>query len=87
VAAGEREGRWVVTISDTGRGIPADQIPNLFTEFFRLPSDHPAPGHGLGLAFVKHVIDTLGGQIHVESDAGHGSVFTLLLPKKSGLPE
>ncbi|CAM2191914.1 histidine kinase [Paraburkholderia kururiensis] len=87
VAAGEREGRWAVTVSDTGRGIPADQIPNLFTEFFRLPSDHPAPGHGLGLAFVKHVIDTLGGLIHVESDVGHGSVFTLLLPKKSGLPE
>lgn len=87
VAAGEREGRWAVTIADNGPGIPADQIPNLFTEFFRLPSEHPAPGHGLGLAFVKHVIDTLGGQIHVESDVGHGSVFTLLLPKKSGAPE
>ncbi|WP_156125799.1 CHASE2 domain-containing protein [Paraburkholderia kururiensis] len=87
VAAGEREGRWAVTIADTGRGIPADQIPNLFTEFFRLPSDRPAPGHGLGLAFVKHVVDTLGGQIHVESDVGHGSVFTLVLPQKSGSPE
>ncbi|MFM0491745.1 CHASE2 domain-containing protein [Paraburkholderia graminis] len=87
VAAGERGERWAVTVADTGSGIPADQIPNLFTEFFRLPSDHPAPGHGLGLAFVKHVIDTLGGHIDVESEVGHGSLFTLLLPKKSGSPE
>jgi signal transduction histidine kinase len=87
VTAGERGERWAVTVADTGSSIPADQIPNLFTEFFRLPSDHPAPGHGLGLAFVKHVVDTLGGHIEVESEVGHGSLFTLLLPKKSGSPE
>lgn len=72
-----------VAIADQGIGIPADQIPNLFTEFTRIDAHDDRPGHGLGLAFVKSVIDALGGKIHVESRVGQGSVFTLLLPKPS----
>jgi signal transduction histidine kinase len=72
-----------VAIADQGIGIPADQIPNLFTEFTRIDAHSDRPGHGLGLAFVKGVIDALGGKIHVESRVGQGSVFTLLLPKQS----
>ncbi|WP_309589013.1 CHASE2 domain-containing protein [Paraburkholderia phenoliruptrix] len=80
VAADESEGRWRVSVTDTGIGIPADQLPNLFTEFFRIDASGASSGHGLGLAFVKHVIDALGGEIRVDSTVGHGSVFTLFLP-------
>ncbi|MEQ5839410.1 CHASE2 and HATPase_c domain-containing protein [Paraburkholderia acidicola] len=72
-----------VAIADQGIGIPADQIPNLFTEFTRIDAHSDRPGHGLGLAFVKSVIDALGGKILVESRVGQGSIFTLLLPKQS----
>ncbi|MGH8778748.1 CHASE2 domain-containing protein [Paraburkholderia sp.] len=83
VNASECEQYQTVAIADQGIGIPADQIPNLFTEFTRIDAHNDRPGHGLGLAFVKSVIDALGGKIHVESRVGQGSVFTLLLPKSS----
>jgi signal transduction histidine kinase len=81
VSAGERDGRWCVSVADTGIGIPAHQLPNLFTEFFRVDARGATAGHGLGLAFVKQVVDALGGEIHVESAVGRGSVFTVLLPR------
>ncbi|WP_175884878.1 CHASE2 domain-containing protein [Burkholderia sp. BCC0044] len=81
VTAGESDARWRVSVADTGVGIPEHQLPNLFTEFFRLDTSGATAGHGLGLAFVKQVVDALGGEIHVDSAVGHGSVFTLLLPR------
>ncbi|KWF65091.1 histidine kinase [Burkholderia multivorans] len=81
VSADERDGRWCVSVADTGIGIPAHQLPNLFTEFFRVDARGATAGHGLGLAFVKQVVDALGGSIHVESAVGRGSVFTVLLPR------
>ncbi|CAB3810914.1 CHASE2 domain-containing protein [Paraburkholderia fynbosensis] len=83
VAADESEGRWRVRVTDTGIGIPANQLPNLYTEFFRIDPSGARPGHGLGLAFVKQMIDALGGEIRVESTVGRGSVFTLLLPQST----
>jgi signal transduction histidine kinase/CHASE2 domain-containing sensor protein len=83
VAADESEGRWRVTIADTGAGIPEHQLPNLFTEFFRIDAHGATAGHGLGLAFVKQVIDALGGEIRVDSTVGRGTVFTLLLRRNS----
>jgi signal transduction histidine kinase len=85
VAADESEGRWRVTIADTGAGIPEHQLPNLFTEFFRIDAHGATAGHGLGLAFVKQVIDALGGEIRVDSTVGRGTVFTLLL-RRNGAP-
>ncbi|MCA7926637.1 CHASE2 and HATPase_c domain-containing protein [Burkholderia cenocepacia] len=81
VTAGESDTRWRVSVADTGVGIPEHQLPNLFTEFFRIDASGATAGHGLGLAFVKQVVDALGGEIHVDSAVGHGSVFTLLLPR------
>ncbi|KAB0643955.1 CHASE2 domain-containing protein [Burkholderia latens] len=81
VEAGENDERWRVTVADTGIGIPEHQLPNLFTEFFRVDASGATAGHGLGLAFVKQVVDALGGEIRVESAVGRGSVFTLLLPR------
>ncbi|HEF5873642.1 TPA: CHASE2 domain-containing protein [Burkholderia cenocepacia] len=83
VAADESGDRWRVTVADTGVGIPQHQLPNLFTEFFRIDASGASAGHGLGLAFVKQVIDALGGEIRVDSAVGRGSVFTLLLPRSA----
>lgn len=70
-----------VAISDTGIGIPASALPQLFTEFFRAANAKPfAPGTGLGLVIVKELVEKMGGRISVESDEGQGTTFTVYLP-------
>jgi signal transduction histidine kinase/CheY-like chemotaxis protein len=76
------EGEVVINVSDTGPGIPADQIPHLFQEFFQvdrsLHCEHE--GTGLGLAISKHFVEAHDGRIWVESEEGVGSTFTFTLP-------
>jgi signal transduction histidine kinase len=71
-----------IEIRDTGIGIPIEEQPKLFSEFFRATnartvSDH---GTGLGLALVKQTVDLHGGTIRVESKVGEGTTFTIDLP-------
>jgi two-component system cell cycle sensor histidine kinase/response regulator CckA len=67
-----------LSMSDTGDGIPADILPHLFEPFFTTkPSDQ---GTGLGLSIVYGIVKSLGGAIEVQSEAGHGAVFTIYLP-------
>jgi signal transduction histidine kinase len=82
VAARRRDAReWaVVDVADTGPGIPMDQQPLLFDEFQRLGAWCETSGAGLGLAISQRIARTLGGHITVESEPGHGSVFSLWLP-------
>jgi CHASE2 domain-containing sensor protein/signal transduction histidine kinase len=71
------------SVADTGRGIAADDLATLFAPFRRLagPDGAPAePGAGLGLAFVKRVIDRHGGEIFARSEPGRGSTFGFILP-------
>jgi len=72
----------VLTISDTGLGIPEECLPQLFTEFFRVRTDqtHGIPGTGLGLAICKKIVEGLGGTIRVSSRLGVGSTFMVRLP-------
>ncbi len=72
----------VIKIEDTGIGIPQDDIPHLWEEFFRAKNARRAgiKGTGLGLSIVKQYIDQFGGQIDVHSVEGEGTVFTLDLP-------
>lgn len=71
----------VIAISDTGIGIPAAVLPQLFTEFFRASNAKSfAPGTGLGLVIVKELVERMGGRISVESDEGQGTTFTVYLP-------
>jgi len=72
----------ILAVSDTGIGIPAEWLPQLFTEFLRVKTDqtHNIPGTGLGLAICKKVIEGLGGTIHVSSTLGEGSTFVVRLP-------
>ena len=65
-----------VGVSDTGRGIPPDNLPKLFEPYFSTKET----GTGLGLAIVKKAVDDHGGHITVESKQGEGTTFTVTLP-------
>lgn len=73
---------WVIIeTSDTGIGIPADELPNIFERFYRGSNVNPnIPGTGLGLAIIKEIVGLHGGSIEVESELGQGSTFRLKLP-------
>ena len=73
-----------IVLSDSGIGIPKDEIPRLFTEFFRASNVKHVIGTGLGLTIVKEIVDQHGGQIQVESDEGLGTTFIIHLPFAPG---
>ncbi len=78
-----REGdRAKVVVADTGIGIPAESLPNLFQEFYRAKNAKALDeaGTGLGLAIVKDLVERYGGRIDVESREGVGTTFTVTLP-------
>jgi two-component system, sensor histidine kinase and response regulator len=72
----------ILTVSDTGIGIPGEWLPQLFTEFLRVKTDqtHNIPGTGLGLAICKKIVEGLGGTIQVSSTMSVGSTFLVRLP-------
>ena len=73
----------VVTVSDTGIGVPADSIDRVFERFYRADKSHSRKigGTGLGLSIVKHGVSLHGGSITVKSSEGSGTTFTMALPK------
>ena len=75
------DGRVQIAISDTGIGIPAEDLSRIFERFYRVDKarSHDVGGTGLGLAIVKHIIERMGGTVRVESQLGKGSVFTVTL--------
>ncbi|HET9782752.1 MAG TPA: ATP-binding protein [Candidatus Dormibacteraeota bacterium] len=77
------EGRYaLISITDTGIGIPADEIAHVFERFRRVRSGaaQSIPGTGLGLTIVKQIVEMHGGKIWVESAVGHGSSFHFTIP-------
>ena len=72
-----------VEVSDTGEGIPADQLPKLFERSYRVDRSRSrrSGGSGLGLSISKGIVEAHGGRIWVSSNLGHGSVFSFTLPK------
>ncbi len=79
------EGRVRLEVEDTGRGIPAELLPHVFSRFFRVDKarDREAGGTGLGLAIVKHLVQLQGGRVSVSSELGRGTRFTLDWPVQS----
>ena len=76
VSLGAADGRARVRVSDTGHGIPAENLPKIFEPYFSTKET----GTGLGLAIVKKAIDEHRGTISVESRPGSGTTFTVELP-------
>jgi signal transduction histidine kinase len=73
----------ILTVRDQGVGIPADDLPQLFTRFYRGGNVvGKVAGTGLGLASVRQVVEEHGGSVAVESSLGRGSTFTVRLPLK-----
>jgi len=72
----------VVAVSDTGRGIPADDLPRVFDRFYRVERSRSreAGGTGLGLAIARHIVEAHGGRISAASQVNAGSTFTFTLP-------
>jgi two-component system sensor histidine kinase SenX3 len=82
-----RSGTMVdLSVADEGIGIPADELERIFERFYRVdPARHRSTGGtGLGLSIVKHVAAAHGGEVKVWSRPGHGSTFTLRLPRAAG---
>ena len=79
----KKEGKAIYySVSDTGIGIPADQQSTIFERFMQAEHDQGVNfgGTGLGLAISKNLIELLGGNLHVDSKAGEGSIFYFQLP-------
>ncbi|MCC6724909.1 MAG: response regulator, partial [Saprospiraceae bacterium] len=72
----------VITVTDTGAGIPPEDLPNIFDRFFQASNLEKAKagGTGIGLALTKELVQAMGGEISVESEVGKGAVFTVRLP-------
>jgi signal transduction histidine kinase len=82
VAAAER-GDWVeISVSDTGEGIPAQDLPNIFERFYRVDRSRARAtgGSGLGLTIAKRLVEAHGGKIEAQSKLGRGSRFSFTIP-------
>lgn len=72
----------VFTVSDNGPGIPVELQRDIFQPFFRIPVTNQPEGRGLGLYFVRRLVEQHGGQVWVESVVGEGSRFSFCIPKQ-----
>ncbi|MFC1964357.1 sensor histidine kinase [Chloroflexota bacterium] len=82
VAARQQENCVEVAVTDTGEGIPAEDLPNIFERFYRVDKSRARTtgGSGLGLTIAKRLVEAHGGKIGVQSEPGKGSRFWFTVP-------
>ena len=78
-----REEEFIISIQDTGIGIPEEELPRIFEKFYRCasPNGQEVPGSGVGLATALQIVQVHGGSIQVTSRRGEGSTFSMVLPR------
>lgn len=75
-------GRFQLTVADTGHGIGPDDLARVFERFYRVDKSRSKPGTGLGLSIVKHLVHVLDGEVTVSNQATGGALFTVTLPMR-----
>ena len=80
------EDRVIAQVTDTGEGVPAQDLPHIFEKMYRVErrQGRYVEGSGLGLSIVRRIVEQHGGNISVESQVGEGTTFTVTLPRPAG---
>ncbi len=77
----KRDGeQYIISVSDTGPGIPEDEAPYIFEKFYRASTAGQTPGTGLGLTIARRIVEAHGGEMWFESTPGAGTTFYFTLP-------
>jgi two-component system phosphate regulon sensor histidine kinase PhoR len=86
VSSGIDGSSFVITVSDSGPGIPEEDLARVFERFYRVDKSRARPGGtGLGLAIVRHLVELHGGEARAANAPGGGAVFTIRVPASAGL--
>jgi signal transduction histidine kinase len=80
---------WIMRVSDTGPGIPTEAQTRIFESFWQVDNSltRKQQGYGLGLSIVKQLTELMGGRIVLDSQAGRGSTFDIVLPLKAQIED
>jgi signal transduction histidine kinase len=79
--AWQQKGALHIQVTDTGIGIPEQDLPHVFDKFYRVRSEQRPQGTGLGLAIAREVVEAHGGRISVSSTLGRGTTIHVVLPQ------
>ena len=86
LVVGAERGRARLEVADTGPGVPPDERDKVFDRFFRGSAGRGSGGSGIGLAVVKQLVEAHGGEVRLESPAGGGALFVVVLPVAEAPP-